>query len=51
MGLMRLQVGTGVGSPGRTIAALTGAHVTGVTINAYQVKRALHHTTKVIPMS
>lgn len=44
-----MQVGTGVGNPGRTIASLTGAHVTGVTINAYQIKRALYHTKKVLP--
>lgn len=45
-GMKVIDVGTGVGNPGRTIASLTGAHVTGVTINAYQIKRALHHTKK-----
>nr|H2E7U0.1 RecName: Full=Sterol methyltransferase-like 3 [Botryococcus braunii]AEY68261.1 sterol methyltransferase-like 3 [Botryococcus braunii] len=45
-GMKVLDVGTGVGNPGRTIASLSGAQVTGVTINAYQVKRALHHTRK-----
>eukprot|EP00884_Botryococcus_braunii_P021450 jgi/Botrbrau1/798/Bobra.0181s0051.1 len=40
------QVEPGAGNPGRTIASLSGAHVTRVIINAYQVKRALHHTRK-----
>ena len=31
----------------RTIASTSGAHVTGITINDYQVKRAKHHNSKV----
>lgn len=38
-GLKALDVGCGVGGPLRTIAAHSGAHVTGVTINEYQVQR------------
>lgn len=45
-GFKVLDVGCGVGNPGRTIAALTGAHVTGITINEYQVQRALIHTKR-----
>jgi len=41
-----LDVGCGVGGPMRTIAAVSGAHVTGITINEYQVKRALYHNEK-----
>lgn len=35
-----LDVGCGVGGPMRTIAASTGAHITGITISEYQVERA-----------
>jgi sterol 24-C-methyltransferase len=35
-----LDCGCGVGGPARNIAAFTGAHVTGITINDFQVKRA-----------
>eukprot|EP00898_Chlorokybus_atmophyticus_P001508 jgi/Chlat1/2358/Chrsp17S02626 len=38
-----LDVGCGVGGPMRTIAAHTQAHVTGITINDYQVSRARLH--------
>jgi len=38
-----LDAGCGVGGPMRRIAARTGAHVTGVTINQYQVDRATKH--------
>lgn len=34
-----LDVGCGVGGPMRTIAASTGAHITGITISEYQVDR------------
>jgi 24-methylenesterol C-methyltransferase len=42
-----LDVGCGVGGPMRTIAATSGAHVTGITINEYQVNRAKYHNNKV----
>lgn len=32
-----LDVGCGVGGPAREIAKFTGAHITGITINEYQV--------------
>ncbi len=38
-----LDVGCGVGGPMRTIASTSGAEVTGLTINGYQVQRAHHH--------
>lgn len=41
-----LDVGCGVGGPMRTIAAATGAHVTGITINEYQVRRAQYHNRR-----
>jgi 24-methylenesterol C-methyltransferase len=41
-----LDVGCGVGGPMRTIAAASGAHVTGITINQYQVDRATAHNAK-----
>jgi len=34
-----LDCGCGVGGPMRNIARFTGANVTGITINQYQVKR------------
>merc|ERR1711998_247691 len=34
-----LDCGCGVGGPARNIAAFTGAHVTGITINDFQVQR------------
>ncbi|CAN8105596.1 unnamed protein product [Discula destructiva] len=39
-GMRVLDAGCGVGGPAREIAQLSGAHVTGVTINAGQVKMA-----------
>ena len=42
-----LDVGCGVGGPMRTIASTSGAHITGITINQYQVNRARHHNEKV----
>ena len=44
-----LDVGCGVGGPMRTIASTSGAEVTGITINDYQVSRAKHHNEKVDP--
>lgn len=38
-GMRILDVGCGVGGPMRIVAASTGAHVTGITINEYQVER------------
>lgn len=37
-GMKCLDVGCGVGGPMRTIAAVSGAHITGITINQYQVR-------------
>ena len=39
-GMRVLDAGCGVGGPMRSIARFSGAHVTGVTINEYQVRRA-----------
>jgi len=39
-GQRAIDLGCGVGGPMRAIAKLTGARVTGVNINAYQVERA-----------
>ncbi|PSR85774.1 sterol 24-C-methyltransferase [Coniella lustricola] len=38
-----LDVGCGVGGPAREIAKFTGAYVTGITINEYQVQRATRY--------
>lgn len=46
-GMKVLDAGCGVGGPMRTIACSSGANVTGVTINAYQVERANYHNSKV----
>ncbi len=40
-GMNCLDCGCGVGGPMRTIAAVSGAHITGITINQYQVGRTL----------
>jgi len=45
-GMKALDCGCGVGGPMRTIAAVSGAHVTGITINEYQVGRATYHNQK-----
>lgn len=45
-GKKALDVGCGVGGPMRTIASVSGAHVTGITINEYQVGRARAHNAK-----
>lgn len=34
------------GGPAREIAEFTGAHITGLNNNAYQVQRALHYAAK-----
>ncbi|KAF4966133.1 hypothetical protein FZEAL_10685 [Fusarium zealandicum] len=39
-GMKVLDVGCGVGGPAREIVKFTGAHVTGLNINEYQVQRA-----------
>lgn len=52
-GMNCLDAGCGVGGPMRTIACASGAKVTGLTINAYQVKRANYHNKRVrftVPM-
>jgi cyclopropane fatty-acyl-phospholipid synthase-like methyltransferase len=41
-----LDVGCGVGGPAREIAHFTGAHVTGLNNNAYQLQRATHYAAK-----
>ena len=46
-GLKALDVGCGVGGPIRTIAAHSGAQVTGITINQYQVDRCKRYCDKV----
>lgn len=46
-GKKALDCGCGVGGPMRTIASVSGAHVTGITINEYQVGRAKLHNAKV----
>ena len=46
-GTKALDVGCGVGGPMRTIASTSGSHVTGITINDYQVQRAKYHNERV----
>lgn len=46
-GMKALDCGCGVGGPMRTIAATSGAHITGITINQYQVDRATLHNKRV----
>lgn len=41
-----LDVGCGVGGPLREVALFSGAHVTGINNNAYQISRALHHNAR-----
>ena len=38
-----LDVGCGVGGPAREIVKFTGAHVTGLNNNDYQIDRATHY--------
>ncbi|PNH38990.1 hypothetical protein VD0004_g7863 [Verticillium dahliae] len=41
-----LDVGCGVGGPARQIATFTGAHVTGLNNNDYQIDRATHYAAQ-----
>jgi sterol 24-C-methyltransferase len=41
-----LDVGCGVGGPAREIAKFTGAHITGLNNNDYQIERATHYAHK-----
>jgi sterol 24-C-methyltransferase len=41
-----LDVGCGVGGPAREIAKFTGAHITGLNNNDYQIQRATHYAKK-----
>mmetsp|Transcript_12304 Transcript_12304/g.39001 ORF Transcript_12304/g.39001 Transcript_12304/m.39001 type:complete len:370 (+) Transcript_12304:168-1277(+) len=45
-GMKLLDVGCGVGGPLRRVAKHSGSHVTGITINEYQVKRARAHNER-----
>jgi len=44
-----LDLGCGIGGPLRGVVRLTGAHVTGITINAFQVQRAREITATLTP--
>lgn len=44
-----LDMGCGIGGPLRGVVRATGANVTGLTINAYQVQRAKEITSKLSP--
>jgi sterol 24-C-methyltransferase len=41
-----LDVGCGVGGPAREIAKFTGAHITGLNNNDYQIERATRYAKK-----
>ncbi|KAI9046962.1 hypothetical protein LZ554_009037 [Drepanopeziza brunnea f. sp. 'monogermtubi'] len=41
-----LDVGCGVGGPAREIAKFTGAHITGLNNNDYQIERAIRYAQK-----
>lgn len=41
-----LDVGCGVGGPAREIAKFTGAHITGLNNNDYQIDRATHYAAQ-----
>jgi sterol 24-C-methyltransferase len=41
-----LDVGCGVGGPAREIVKFTGAHVTGLNNNDYQIERATRYAAK-----
>jgi sterol 24-C-methyltransferase len=45
-GMKVLDVGCGVGGPLRSIARVSGASITGITISPYQVARARKHTRR-----
>ncbi len=46
-GMQILDLGSGVGGPMRTIAKYSGASITGINNNAYQIERAKIHTQNV----
>jgi sterol 24-C-methyltransferase len=41
-----LDVGCGVGGPAREIAKFTGAHITGLNNNDYQIERATKYAAQ-----
>ncbi|KAG0205969.1 hypothetical protein BGX28_002519 [Mortierella sp. GBA30] len=41
-----LDMGCGVGGPAREISHFTGAHITGINNNDYQISRAIHQTVQ-----
>ena len=45
-GMKVLDVGCGVGGPAREIAKFSGAHITGLNNNDYQIERATHYVKK-----
>lgn len=45
-GMKVLDVGCGVGGPAREIAKFTGAHITGLNLNEYQVSRATNYAKR-----
>lgn len=45
-GMKVLDVGCGVGGPAREIAKFSGAHVTGLNNNDYQIERATHYAVQ-----
>jgi len=45
-GMKVLDIGCGVGGPAREIARFSGAHITGVNNNQFQVERATRYTAK-----
>jgi sterol 24-C-methyltransferase len=45
-GMRVLDVGCGVGGPARQIAKFSGAHITGLNNNDYQIERATHYAAK-----
>lgn len=45
-GMKVLDVGCGVGGPAREIAKFTGAHITGLNNNDYQIERATRYAQK-----
>lgn len=45
-GMKVLDVGCGVGGPAREIVKFTGAHVTGLNNNDYQIERATRYAAK-----
>jgi sterol 24-C-methyltransferase len=45
-GMKVLDVGCGVGGPAREIAKFTGAHVTGLNNNDYQIERATRYAAR-----